>query len=269
MNEVRLRAVVLDWAGTIVDFGSRAPVAAIQCVFAAAGVPLTVAEVRESMGLAKKAHIRSILEIPRVRDAWALQHGSPPSEAALEQLYAEFIPSQIQVLANHSQLIPGTAEAIARMRSRGLKIGTTTGYNRAMLDYLLARAAAQGFVPDSALCPDDVPAGRPLPWMCYLTAIRLEAYPLDAFVKIGDTPADIEEGRNAGMWAIGVTRTGNEAGVTQAEWAQLSGGDREELLNSARRRLERAGAHYTAPSVAECDSILDAIDARLATGERP
>jgi len=266
---MKLRAVVLDWAGTIVDFGSRAPVAALEGVFVAAGVPVAVAELRESMGLAKKAHIRSILEIPRVREAWALKHGSPPSERAVDQLYAEFIPNQIRVLANHSQLIPGVAEAIARIRSRGLKIGTTTGYNRAMLDYLLERAAAQGFVPDSAVCPDDVRAGRPLPWMCYLTAIRLEAYPLDAFVKIGDTPADVEEGRNAGMWTIGVTRTGNEAGVTEEEWTQLSGADREALLNSARRRLEQAGAHYTAPSVAECDSILDAIDARLAMGARP
>jgi len=260
---------VLDWAGTIVDFGSRAPVAALECVFAAAGVPVTAAEVRQSMGLAKKAHIRSILEIPRVREAWEVRHGSKPSEAAAEQLYAEFIPSQIRVLENHSQLISGVADAVVRMRARGLKIGTTTGYNRAMLDYLLERAVAQGFVPDSAVCPDDVAAGRPMPWMCYLTAMRLEAYPLAAFVKIGDTPVDIEEGRNAGMWTIGVTRTGNETGVTEEEWSQLSAADREGLSNNARHRLEQAGAHYTAPSVAECDSILDSIEARLENGDLP
>lgn len=65
------------------------------------------------------------------------------------------------------------------------------------------------------------------------------------------------------------TRTGNEAGITEGEWAQLSGADREGLLNHARGRLEQAGAHYTAPSVAESDSILDAIEARQAIGERP
>ena len=230
---------------------------------------MSLAEIRHSMGLAKKAHIRSILEIPRVREVWSAKHGCAPSESAVERLYAEFIPTQIQVLANHSELIPGVAQAVARMRSRGLKIGTTTGYNRAMLDYLLERAAAQGFVPDSALCPDDVSAGRPLPWMCYLTALRLEVYPLVACVKIGDTPADIEEGRNAGMWTIGVTRTGNETGVTEQEWSQLSAADREVLLNNARQRLERAGAHYTVPSVAECDAILDAIDTRIASGQAP
>jgi phosphonoacetaldehyde hydrolase len=266
---MKLRAVILDWAGTVVDHGSRAPVAALQSIFAAAGVPVTVAEARESMGLAKKTHIRSILEIPRVRDAWTSSRSAKPSESDVEALYAEFVPSQIEVLANYSRLIPGVADAVARMRSRGFRIATTTGYNRAMLDYLLERAAAQGFVPDSGVCPEDAGAGRPLPWMCYLTAMRLETYPMAAFVKIGDTPIDIEEGLNAGAWTIGVTRTGNEAGLTEDEWARLSRVDQDNRLNTAEQRLVAAGAHYTAASVAECDAILDQIAARLARGEKP
>jgi len=258
---MKLRAVILDWAGTVADFGSRAPIAALQSVFANAGVPVTVAEARESMGLAKKDHIHAILEIPRVREAWIAMHGAAPAEYAVEKLYAKFIPSQIQVLVNHSCLIPGVADAVMRMRARGLKIGTTTGYNRAMLDYLLERAAEQNFVPDSALCPDDVGEGRPLPWMCYLAAIRLKTYPLSAFVKIGDTPTDMEEGRNAGMWTIGVTRTGNEVGLTEEEWQRLSAAERDARLKAAERRLLDAGAHYTLESVADCDEILDRIEA--------
>jgi phosphonoacetaldehyde hydrolase len=263
---MKLRAAILDWAGTIIDFGSRAPIAALECVFTAAGVPVASGEARESMGLAKKDHIRAILQIPRVRQAWITKYGVAPAETAVDQLYAEFIPSQTRVLENHSQLIPGVAEAVARMRSRGLKIGTTTGYTRSMLDYLLERAAEQGFVPDCALCPEDVPTGRPAPWMCYLTAIRLETYPMWTFVKIGDTPVDIEEGRNAGMWTIGITQTGNETGCTLEEWERCSDSDRVQLLRRAEERLECA--HFTAPSVADCDSILDQIEARLACGER-
>jgi phosphonoacetaldehyde hydrolase len=266
---MRLRAVILDWAGTIVDFGSRAPIAALQSVFANAGVPVSIEEARESMGLAKKAHIRAILEIPRVRDAWILKYHAHPVTSTVDQLYAEFVPTQVAVLENHSQLIPGVAEAIGRMRSRGLKIGTTTGYNRTMLDYLLRRGAEQDFCPDSAACPDDVPAGRPFPWMCYLNAIRLEAYPMAALVKIGDTVADVEEGVNAGMWTIGVTRTGNEIGLTEEEWEHLREADRQFFLSRAERRLAEAGAHYIAPSVAECDATLDQIEARVARGEKP
>jgi phosphonoacetaldehyde hydrolase len=266
---VKLRAVILDWAGTVVDFGSRAPIAALQSVFTPAGVPLEVAEARQSMGIAKKAHIRSILEISRVLAAWISKYGAEPSEQDVDELYARFVPNQIQVLADYSELIPGVADAIRRMRSRGLKIGTTTGYNRAMLDYLLERAALQGFAPDCALCPEDAGAGRPLPWMCYLAAIRLEVYPMAALVKIGDTPADVEEGRNGGMWTIGVTRTGNEIGFTEEEWSELPDLERERLLCNAERRLLDSGAHYTASSVAECDAVLDQIDERLAVGEMP
>ncbi len=266
---MKLRAAILDWAGTVVDYGSRAPVAALESVFARADVPVTVAEARESMGIAKRAHIRAILEIERVRAAWTSKRGAEPSEADVDELYAAFIPSQIQVLADHSELIPGVAEAARRMRRRGVEIGTTTGYNRAMLDYLLERAAEQGFMPRCALCPEDAGAGRPLPWMCFVAAMRLEVYPMAAMVKIGDTAADIAEGRNAGMWTIGITRTGNEIGLTEEEWARIGDGDRERLLRGAERRLLDAGAHYAAPSVAECDVVFDQIDARLAIGERP
>jgi phosphonoacetaldehyde hydrolase len=266
---VKLRAVILDWAGTVVDYGSRAPVAALQSVFTQAGVPVTVVEARESMGIAKKAHIRSILQIERVREDWISEYGAPPGEADVDTLYARFIPNQIQVLADYSGLIPGVADAVARMRSRGLKIGTTTGYNRAMLNYLLERAATQNFIPDCALCPDDSGAGRPLPWMCYLAAIRLEVYPMAALVKIGDTPADIEEGRNAGMWTIGITRTGNEIGLTEEEWVRLPVEEQERMLRSADQRLLDAGAHYAASSVAECDPILEQIETCVAIGEKP
>lgn len=259
---MKLRAVILDWAGTVADYGSQAPVAALQSVFARVGVPVTVAEAQASMGLAKREHIRAILDIPRVHDEWRKIHGAAPSDAATEKLYSRFVPQQMEVLKDHSKLIPGVVDAVARMRARGFKIGTTTGYNRAMLDYLLARAAEQGFEPDCALCPEDVGHGRPLPWMCYLAAIRLQVYPMAAFVKIGDTPADIEEGLNAGMWTIGITRTGNEVGLSEEEWAGLSGADQNDLLMKATQRLVDAGAHFIAPSVAECDPVFDQIEAK-------
>lgn len=108
-----------------------------------------------------------------------------------------------------------------------------------------------------------------MPWMCYLTAVQLREFPLSAFVKIGDTPSDIEEGLNAGMWTIGITRTGNEVGLTEDEWHALSREKRDTAALVARQRLTDAGAHFVAPSVAECEALLDEIDARLARGERP
>jgi phosphonoacetaldehyde hydrolase len=265
---MRLKGVILDWAGTVVDFGSCAPVDAFCDVFAAAGVPITRAEAREPMGLAKRAHIEALLQIPRIRTAWETSRGCAPTSHDVDTLYVEFIPKQIAALQGRSDLIPGVREAVERMQARGLKVGTTTGYPRAMLDYLLSRAREQGFLPDFSACPEDVGLGRPRPFMCYLNAIHLAVHPLWAMVKIGDTVADIEEGRNAGMWTIGITRTGNQVGLTAEEWSTLDAPERDRRLAAARESLMRAQPHYIAESVAECDEIFAEIDSRLERGDR-
>jgi phosphonoacetaldehyde hydrolase len=272
---MHLTAVIFDWAGTVVDHGSRAPVATLLEVFQGAGVAITVEEARLSMGIAKRAHIASILALPRVAFDWQRQHGAMPVDADVDRLYAAFVPKQLACLERYSDVITGVPDAVEQLRARGLKIGSTTGYTRPMLDFLLALAKAQGFSPDCAVCPEDVPGGgRPAPWMCYLNAIRLQVSPLWTMVKIGDTPSDMAEGRNAGMWTIGITRTGNEVGMTAAEWEAATAPQKSDALAKAAIRLGEAGAHYLAESVAGClglldEGILDRIDARVAAGERP
>lgn len=265
-----LTAIIFDWAGTTVDHGSRAPVATLQEVFEEADLPITVQEARLSMGIAKRDHIASILSLPRVSSAWERVHGSKPANADVDRLYARFVPKQLACLARYSDVIAGVPEAVEQLRARGLKIGSTTGYTRPMLDFLLALAKDHGFSPDCALCPQDVPGGgRPAPWMCYLTAIRLEVSPLWTMIKIGDTPSDIAEGLNAGMWTIGISRTGNEVGLTAAEWEAMPAAERPGALARASSRLRAACAHYVAESVADCLGIVDEIEARLAAGEKP
>jgi phosphonoacetaldehyde hydrolase len=266
---LKLSGVILDWAGTIVDHGSCAPVAALREIFAAAGVPISTDEARRHMGLAKRTHVASILGLPEVRAKWVEARGRAPGSADIDDMYAGFIPKQLEVLEHHSGLIAGVQQAAERMRARGLRIGTTTGYNRAMLQYVLDRAREQGFVPDESLCPDDVPSGRPAPFMCYLNAVRMRVFPMWTLVKIGDTPVDVEEGLNAGMWTIGITRTGNEVGLPPAEWSAAAESERVRRLAHARAVLLDAGAHYVAESVAECDDVLDRIEDRLERGESP
>jgi phosphonoacetaldehyde hydrolase len=265
----KLQAVILDWAGTTVDHGSLAPVRVLEKVFAGRGVHISSEEARLNMGLLKKDHIRCTLMIPRIRTAWAARYDTEPNESDVEQLFADFIPQQLDCLAEYSTLIPGLTRAVDTMRRRGLKIGTTTGYTRPMLDLLLAVAADQGYVPDSSLCPDDVGGGRPFPWMCYQTAINLKVYPLYSFVKIGDTISDIEEALNSEMWAVGVARTGNLIGLTEAGFAELEPAVQQARLDASRSTLLAAGAHYCIDTIGDIEPVLDQIDERLSQGERP
>ena len=251
-----LQLVVLDWAGTTVDFGSRAPIKTLLEVFAKAGVTLTEEEARRDMGLPKKEHIRQILAAKGM------------AEGDADELYREFVPLQLTCLERYSELIAGVAAAVERFRRRGLQIGTTTGYTREMVDLLIRKSAGAGYAADCSLTPEEAGAGRPHPFMIYSIALRLQVYPLGALVKVGDTPADIAEGLNAGAWSVGVAKTGNMVGLSREEFEGLSTSEREIRLRRARDELAAAGAHYVVDSVAELDPVLDEIDARLRSRSR-
>lgn len=266
VRATRLKAVVLDWAGTTVDFGSVAPARTLQRLFAASGIGLSQAEIRGDMGLPKKEHIRTILRLARVRKEWDKLHGRIPSDADVEEMFARFVALQLACLSEYSTLIPGVIEIVQRLRARGLKIGSTTGYTRAMLDILLEASAKQGYVPDCSLAPEDVGSGRPHPFMLYEIAVRMRIYPMSALVKIGDTPADIQEALNAGAWAVGVAGTGNGIGLPLAEFERLRASEKEQRLVQARAELQNAGAHYVIDTLAEVPKLIEAIDAELGSG---
>lgn len=265
----RLEAVIFDWAGTTVDCGSLAPVRALTRLFASHGIELNDSEVRRDMGIFKKDHIRRIFAFPHVSSEWQKQKGRTSSDEDIEAMFAEFMPLQMQILDEHSRLIDGVPGLAESLRGLGLKLGSTTGYTRAMLDLLIARAGEQGYSPDLALCPDDVGGGRPYPWMCLRLALDFHLSSAADAVKVGDTVSDIQEGLNAGMWSVGVTATGNEVGLSESQLAALPAEDRACRLEQASQKLKAAGAHYVIDTVADLQPVLDQINCRLAVGERP
>jgi len=154
MKFQHLKAVILDWAGTAVDHGSLAPVAALQRVFAENGLAITAAEARREMGVLKKDQIRFILAGDRVHAEWTALHGHAPSEEDVVNLFTEFLPKQSEILAQYSDPIDGVPETVNEWRASGLRIGSTTGYTRELLDIVASAAAARGYIPDSSVTPD-------------------------------------------------------------------------------------------------------------------
>lgn len=264
-----VRAVIFDWAGTTVDYGSMAPVDAFIELFSRHGMQVSAEEARRPMGSYKKDHIRLILGMEPVTQQWQRLHGRAPSAEDVETLYQEFIPLQTEVIARHADVIPCVAETVSWLRKQNIVIGSTTGYTREMMAPLLPLAAAAGFAPESTVCADEVPAGRPAPWMAMTSALQLGVYPMEACVKVGDTLVDIAEGLNAGMWTVGITKTGNELGLTLAQVEALAPSDLAARLHAASDRLLIAGAHFVVEEAAHLPAIVAEIGERLARGERP
>lgn len=264
-----IQAVILDWAGTTMDHGVYSPVVVFIDVFKQWGVEISMAEARAPMGLFKLDHIRAITKTPAVAERWERIKGRPVTETDVQAMFIDFQPMQVAALERYGALIPGTREAVDEMRRRGYKIGSTTGFMRAAADVAAREAAKQGYVPDSTVCGDEVPAGRPEPWMVLRNLENLRVYPPAAAVKVGDTKIDIDEGLNAGCWTIGLSRTGNYVGLDLAETEALAPADRAARVAAADDLLRRQGAHYVVESIADVMPGLDDIEARLRRGERP
>jgi phosphonoacetaldehyde hydrolase len=254
--------VVFDWAGTMVDFGSRAPVLALMEAFAALGVAVDEAEARRDMGRAKADHVRAMLEHPRVAQAWRDAHGAEPDEAAAERVMAALQAPMIRLAEETARLTPGAAQTVARLREQGLKIASCTGYTREMMQAILGRAAEQGYAPDLVVCAHETPEGRPSPLMIYQACVDLGVWPLSRVVKVDDAEAGMAEGRNAGCFTVGLAASGNMVGLTEQALAELDAGERAALLEVAADRLRAAGADLVIDTVADLIPALEAEAAR-------
>jgi phosphonoacetaldehyde hydrolase len=258
-----VKAVVFDWAGTMIDFGCMAPVEALQRVFASEDVPLSVAEARADMGKAKIDHLRAILTAPAVRSRWIAKKGAPPTEADTQNLFAALEPAMREAAAKSAQLIPGAADVVRQLRALGVRIGSGTGYTREMMAAILPHAAEQGYAPEIVVCSGETPSGRPAPLMTWKALIALDAWPADACIKVDDAPVGIQEGRNAGCWTIGLSGSGNEMGLDRESYAALAAAEKRDRLAQAERVLKDAGANFVIEDISQLMPVVHEIAKRI------
>jgi phosphonoacetaldehyde hydrolase len=266
----RIEAVIFDWAGTLVDFGSLAPTQIFVEAFASFGITVTLAQARGPMGLSKREHIRTLLAEPSIASQWQERFEREVSEQDIDAIYERFMPMQIEKVGDYSQAIPGAASVMAWLRDRGAKVGSCSGYPRRVMDVLLPMAAREGLVPDHVVAGDDLAAGgRPGPFMALANVIALGIGDVRRCIKVDDTTPGIEEGRNAGMWTVGLALSGNEVGCTMDELAALGEAERSGLRDRAIERLRSSGAHYVIDSIADLPRVIFDIERRMALEQTP
>jgi len=265
----KLAAVVFDWAGTIIDFGSCAPMGAFVQLFRQFEIDISIDDARGPMGMAKWDHIQALGRLPHVAAQWEARYGKPFGDGDVDRLYEIFTPMNAAIVADFADFIPGALACVNEVRAQGMKIGSTTGYNRPIMDILTPIAARGGYTPDNLVCAGDLAAGRPSPLMMYRTFADLGVWPPSAVVKVDDTGVGIEEGLNAGTWTVGLAVSGNGVGMPLADWQALPAARQEEMRTAASAKLKAAGAHFVIDSVAELVPVLDEIEARLRAGQLP
>ena len=256
-----IRAVVFDWAGTIVDFGSHAPMQAFVRLFAQYGIELSIEDARGPMGLPKWKHINTLGKLPHIDRQWEKKFGRSFSDADTDALYAVFTPMNAASVKDHSTLIPGFIPTLSMLRAQGIKVGTTTGYNREIMDVVLPLAKQQGFTPDNVVCADDLLESRPSPLGMYKCFLDLNVWPATSVIKVDDTVPGLLEGYHSGCWTVGVIASGNEAGLTHTEWMNLSNTEKEDVRAQVSEKLAAGKPSFLIDTVADLPEILKKIDA--------
>ena len=267
----KVQAIILDWSGTTADAYVVAPAVVFVEVFKRQNVEISMAEARGPMGLRKDLHIKALTEVDTIKERWKGVHGKYPDQSDVDRMFADFVPLQLDCLRKYTTLLPGVAEVTQRLQKQGIKLGSTTGFIRPMVDILEEDAAKQGYKPDASVAGDEVINGaRPSPHMVFKNLDMLNITPIHSVVKVDDTISGVGEAVNAGCWGVGVTRYSNYMDVdTPEDGEKLSEDEIVKRVAKTKDLLEKAGAHYVIESIADIEPVIEDVNQRLARGERP
>ena len=165
---MKFDGIIFDWAGTTVDYGCFAPVKAFIDAFESFGITPTLEEVRKPMGMLKIDHVRTMLSMDRISRLWEEKYGRPWNEEDVHQVYELSERLILKIVEQYSDPKPYVVETVDALRAMGLKIGSTTGYNDAMMALVVPEAAKAGYAPDCWFSPDATgQKGRPWPYMIF------------------------------------------------------------------------------------------------------
>lgn len=262
-----IKAVIFDWAGTTVDYGCFAPLDVFVQVFKEIGIEITYEEARKPMGMLKIDHIKALLKMERIHSLWLEKFNRDYTIEDINSLYERFEEVLFASLENFAEPVPGMLDLQKELRDRGLKIGSTTGYTKEMLDIVAPKAKTFGYCPDFRITSTEVPAGRPYPYMIYQNMITLAIPNRNSIIKIGDTTVDMKEGKNAGVWTVGILKGGSELGLSQKEVETMDHAQLKKLMDATAKRLYSAGADYVVEQVGDLPHIIDVINARMNSEE--
>ena len=221
-----LELVVFDLAGTTIEDSGQVP-DAFTTVLRANGIDVTEEELAAVRGASKREAIRRFVE------RWF-----PGSDSEVQSRSGRIFDEFRAYLAKRYteggvKVLPGVEDTFALLHAKGVKIVLTTGFDRWITDTILGVPGWKPPLIDATVCGDDVPRGRPAPYLIFRAMEATNTLSVHRVACVGDTALDLEAGWNAAVrWNIGV----------------LSGAHRRE-------RLERAPHTHLLPGVASLGEL--------------
>lgn len=251
----KIKMVIFDWAGTIIDFGCQAPLKAFQTAFNELDIKVTSPDILQFMGLEKMDHIKKILQLPHIKE----QYDSHLSDLSTK-IYEQFKKQLVEQIPKHSDFTPGYIQLIRYLRDNNIKIGSTTGYNRETINQIISTIpeSDRKYLPDIMVTSDEVNNSRPAPDMINANLSKLgDTIKPQNVLKVGDTIADIAEGNAANCQTVAVIDSSSSMGMDSETFNNLFDTDKNNRRTEIAKEFKAAGVHYIINNLFE---LLDLIN---------
>lgn len=259
----KIKLVVFDWAGTTVDYGCIAPLAAFEKVFADKGIRLTREEIIAPMGMGKRDHIHTLLATDNASTQWKKLYKREWTEEDVDEMFGSFNTELMSVLDNYCTPIDGVLDTVKELRKKDILIGSTTGYTKEMMAIVTEGAKKLGYEPDYMVTSELTGSGRPYPYMIFENMRHFKVYPPCSVVKVGDTASDMKEGKNAGAWSVGIIEGSSAANMTPDMADSLSDDEKKQHFDKAEAVLREAGADIVIKNIRELPGAIEMINKRM------
>ncbi len=187
------RLAVFDLAGTTVVDSGQVP-AAFSSALAEAGIEVSADQIANLRGSSKREAIFRMMP-----------EGPDRGERAVATF--EIFKRQLTGLYDSTGVreVAGAREVFGWLRSKAVRVALNTGFDREITNLLLERLGWREGVVDAVVCGDDVPEGRPAPYLIFRAMEATGTHRVDEVANVGDTVSDLGAGDNASVrFNIGV-----------------------------------------------------------------
>jgi phosphonatase-like hydrolase len=195
-----IELVIFDIAGTTVSDENNVATA-FQKAFALNDISIDREMVNPLMGYHKPQAIQMALE----------QVNQEFDADLIEEIHSDFEAEMIDFYEKDPSVkpIPGAEEIFEWLKKKNVKIALNTGFSAIIAEVIISRLQWEdkGLI-DEYIGSDEVEKGRPYTYMINELMKRCKVSNPQAVAKVGDTPVDIEEGKNAGCRYVVAVTTG-------------------------------------------------------------
>ncbi|MDR9410050.1 MAG: HAD hydrolase-like protein [Balneolaceae bacterium] len=187
---MKAKLIVFDIAGTTLQDKEDAVATAFSKAMEANGFEFNSSDIKSVMGYKKREAIKMLLNKKKLST----------DENLIGRLHDTFI-TEINDHYRTADIreIDGISDLFKKLKNHGLIVALNTGFSRSTTDIIINRLKwlDDGLI-DESIASDEVAYGRPEPDMIRELSSRFEISDPRLIFKIGDTPSDLLEGKNAG-----------------------------------------------------------------------